>query len=151
MKIQVREAERPKMPSKLELRGKSNDMLDIDIGSQQEDLNVNPLAVTHYRFEMISKDDYISNGETWKNHNITDVEARNDVTYVITKLMPKTTYLVRVASISVVGLSDWTEAREFETLLEAPKKSAPGGSARHLSYSGLIIIAIFKSLINTVM
>ena len=96
-------------------------MLDLDIGAKQPNLSADPFAITKYRFEVMSKDDYEYEG-AWKNYNITDVEARSNVTYLVTQLSPNTTYIVRVASINAVGLSEPTEMKEFTTLAEAPKK-----------------------------
>lgn len=127
--------------------GTGDQVLDIDIGAKQPNLTADIFAVTKYRFEVMSKDDYDIEG-AWKNYNITDVEARSNVTYLITQLAPNTTYVVRVASINIVGLSERSEMQEFTTLAEAPRKTQnePDSAVKHFSGFGLLMLGVLLNL-----
>ncbi|CAG9797236.1 unnamed protein product [Chironomus riparius] len=138
---------RPEPPTKLKLIGTGDQVIDLDIGAKQPNLTADIFAITKYRFEVMSKDDYDYEGD-WKNYNITDVEARSNVTYLITQLAPNTTYLVRVASINLVGLSERTEMQEFTTLAEAPRKTQnePDSAVQNFSGFGLVMLGVLLNL-----
>ncbi|XP_070495022.1 neural cell adhesion molecule 1-B-like [Chironomus tepperi] len=140
---------RPEPPAKLKLIGTGDQVLDIDIGATQPNLTADIFAITQYRFEVMSKDDYDVQGD-WKNYNITDVEAQSNVSYLITQLSPNTTYVVRVASINNVGLSERTEMYEFTTLANAPKKqkNEPDSAVKHFSGLSLVVLGILLNLMH---
>lgn len=132
--------------------GTGDKALDIDIGAKQPNLTADIFAITNYRFEVMSKDDYESEG-AWKNFNITDVEAQSNVSYLITQLQPNTTYIVRVASINIVGLSERSQMHEFTTLAKTPKMQEPKENesdsiAKNFSGFGLVMLGILLKLIN---
>jgi len=127
--------------------GSNNHVLHINIGAKQPNLTADPFAITKYRFEVMSKDDYETEG-AWKNYNISDVEARSNVDYFIEQLAPNTTYIVRVASINSVGLSERTEMKEFTTLAEAPKKNEPDSAVKNFSGFGLVIFGILWNYLH---
>jgi hypothetical protein len=130
--------------------GSNNHVLDIDIGAEQPNLTADPFAITMYRFEIKSKDDYENEG-AWKNYNISDVEARSNISYLIQQLEPNTTYIVRVASINVVGLSERTEMKEFTTLAEAPvmkKKNEPDSAYKNFAGFGLVMFGILLNFMH---
>lgn len=129
--------------------GSNNHVLHIDIGAVHPNLTADPFAITKYRFEVMSKDDYETEG-AWKNYNISDVEARSNVNYFIEKLAPNTTYIVRVASINSVGLSERTEMKEFTTLAEEPKmkKNEPDSAVKNFSGFGLVMFGILLNFMN---
>lgn len=137
----MEEGDLPKAPSKFKLLGVGNDCFDIDIDSKTPNLTVDPLAITQYRFEIIKLDDYINNGAQWKKQNITDQIAKSKISYIINKLMPNTTYLIRVASINAVGLSNYTESHELTTLLEKPIRNGTSEVKTHLGFLFFVIIA----------
>lgn len=146
----VKEGIRSEPPAKLKLIGTGDKALDIDIGAKQPNLTADIFAITNYRFEVMSKDDYESEG-AWKNYNITDVEAQSNVSYMITQLQPNTTYVVRVASINIAGISEKSEMHEFTTLAKAPKmqepqKNEPDSAVKNFSGFGLVVLGILLNL-----
>jgi hypothetical protein len=115
--IQIKEGIRPPKPEKLNLIGYGTDILDLDIGSREGNFD-DPTAIKKYRFELIQKDDFESKGMIWKNQFVEDQPARNNVTYKLTNLSPNKTYLVRVASVNDIAQSEWTDIKEFSTVLK---------------------------------
>jgi hypothetical protein len=113
-KVYLEEGLQPQPPEKFELQGYGNDSFDINLGSYREASN-DPMRIKQYRFEMMRKDDFEEGGSIWRRQNICDVHAKPNVTYLVSQLTPNTTYIMRVASINIAGLSKWSEFREFTT------------------------------------
>lgn len=140
--IHLKEGIQPLTPHKFELLGKGNESLEFYLGSQDNDSSES-MKINKYRFEMLTKDNFENNESEWKYQNIVDVHAEKNSTYLMEKLQPNTTYLIRVASINVAGLSEWTEIKEFTTLAHAPKMISNNAALIHTS---LLIILLFYYL-----
>jgi hypothetical protein len=143
--MKIIEGKRPDMPSKFAIQGRGDRVLDIDLGSIKADKS-DPLAVTHYRFEMVFKDDFDKNDGEWKSPFIKD-KAVSNMTYMLVDLKPNTTYLVRVASLNRVGLSDWTEIKQFTTLDKKPEPEKTSGCAGNVSHH-IHLVAILLAIAN---
>lgn len=140
MKVQIKEGGKPNVPKVPKLMGQGNSSLEFDIDAKRPDPD-DPLAITHYRFELVRKFDFDRDEGEWKNPVIMDSKAESNVMYFIQGLQPNTTYLVRVASINSVGLSDWTTMKQFKTLDKIPETNKPSDVARDSSNILLIIVA----------
>lgn len=126
--IDLIEGIKPEVPQKFALRGLSSNTFDIDVGAKRDLKNFHKMDITGYRFEIIQKDIFIENGENWSRSWIKDFAVADGATYLLAPLSANTTYMVRVASRNVAGFSDWSETKEFATLLKQPYVSneAPG-------------------------
>lgn len=140
--IYIQEGIQPETPHKFELLGKGNDSLEFYLGSRDDDTNES-MKINRYRFEMMTKENFEYNESEWKYQNIRDMPAEKNSTYLIEKLQPNTTYLIRVASINAAGLSEWTEIEEFTTLAHAPKKIANNAA---LTNTSLLLLFLFYYL-----
>lgn len=139
--VTVERGMKPLKPETFFLVGTGTDVLDVNLGTNEEILD-DPMKVTKYRFEMMLKDDFIENFEEWKNPIILDVPARVNVTYLIGNLRSNSTYMVRVASLNAAGLSEWTETKEFTTLEKVPNKNNSNSSKMTLVPIYLLILTI---------
>lgn len=73
------------------------------------------MDVLSYRFEIISLDDYRNNGNVWTTARAIEKASTDGMTYVIDSLKPNATYLVRVASKNLAGMSDWCGPQNLTT------------------------------------
>lgn len=129
------------------LRGVSSNTLDIDVGAKK-DPKGNLMDINGYRFELIPKKDFVTNSGSWKGSWIKDFSVEDGVTYLLTPLSADTTYLVRVASRNLAGLSDWSEIKEFTTLLKQPYVTSQSMTASRASTSFVIFIIFLLKLFN---
>jgi hypothetical protein len=123
------------------IRGFNSDTLDIDVGAKKDPNSTNKMNIIGYRFEIISKKQYESKGG-WETADRRDFAIEDGVTYLLTHLQHDTSYLVRVASRNLAGLSDWTETKEFKTLLVQPHKT----ESRTSSILPSLILILFSFL-----
>ncbi|CAO1325840.1 unnamed protein product, partial [Diamesa serratosioi] len=121
--IKLQEGTKPETPQTFFLRGVNSDTLDIDVGAKRDPKSTNLMDINGYRFELIPKQVFIANGN-WQSAWIKDFSVEDGVTYLLNPLSHNTTYLVRVASRNLAGLSDWTETQEFTTLSNQPHKTS---------------------------
>lgn len=105
------------------LRGVNSDTLDIDVGAKRDPKSTNLMDINGYRFELIPKQVFDAN-LNWQSAWIKDFSVEDGVTYLLNPLSHNTTYLVRVASRNLAGLSDWTETQVFTTLSNQPHKTS---------------------------
>lgn len=97
------------------------------------------MDINGYRFELIPRQVFIDN-ENWQSAWIKDFSVEDGVTYLLNPLSHNTTYLVRVASRNLAGLSDWTEIQEFTTLSNQPHKTSRSSK---LKFTMLFICTTF--------
>lgn len=76
-----------------------------------------PMKVTMYRFEMMKKDKF-EEEMVWKQQNIRDLSAANHSEFLVEKLMPNTSYVIKVACINAAGVGEWSDTLEFTTLAQ---------------------------------
>lgn len=84
------------------------------MGAKKREHKPESMAITAYRFEMIPVEILERTG-SWKTAKIVEKETAEAATYVIPGLQHGTDYKVRVASINIAGLSDYTPPQEFRT------------------------------------
>lgn len=138
-KVYVKKGEKPPPPKQFEIQGYGNDSFDINLGPYTDASN-DSMRIKQYRFELMRKDDFEENGSIWRRQNIKDVHAKPGVTYLVTDLQPNTTYILRVASMNVAGISDWSVFKEFTTLTNAAFK---GFAAKNFMNQFLFLATIF--------
>ena len=117
--IYLKEGKKPEAPKEFFLRGFNSDTFHVDVGAKVDPKNRHPMEIKGYRFEVITKDAF-KNNHSWKKSWVKDFSIADGATYLLSPLSENTTYLVRVASRNVAGLSDWTEVAEFTTLPKLP-------------------------------
>lgn len=105
---------KPAAPRFIQLRGANSNTLDIDIGAKRSS-TPHLMEVLSYRFEIISLDDYRNNGNLWTSARAIEKASTDGMTYVIDSLKPNATYLVRVASKNLAGMSDWCGPQNLTT------------------------------------
>ncbi|KAG5675374.1 hypothetical protein PVAND_005283 [Polypedilum vanderplanki] len=140
MQIKIIEGKRPEPPHTISLIGSGDKILDIYVGSNMLDPN-DPLAITHYRFELVCKDDFVKNNFEWKDPFYEEKEAKINVSYTLINLKPNTTYIVRIAARNVIGLSDWAPMKEFSTLANEPIRNGCISNFSNI-YIYLIVVAV---------
>jgi hypothetical protein len=145
--VYVERGIRPSMPATFYLQGRGHESLDINLGSFEQ-IPDDPMRITKYRFEMMFKKEFEDNGYEWKYQNIRDVPAKVNTTYTVSNLKPDTTYLMRVASLNVAGLSEWTEIKEFSTLSYEPAKESNNSKMLGVSLFILILTNFVCNLLN---
>lgn len=143
--IKLLNGTKPAAPRFIQLRGANSNTLDIDIGAKRStapDL----MDILSYRFEIISLDEYRTNGNLWTTARVIEKAFTDGMTYVIDSLKANTTYLVRVASKNLAGMSDWcgpqnltTTAKE-QTRLAMPFNSSNTNCAIDVNLLLLMII-----------
>lgn len=101
-------------PYKIILRGWSSNALDIAVSAKVHLTNNPIMDITGFRFQIIQKDVFTANSGSWYGSEFKEFAVAE--TYLITPLTAGTTFLIRVASRNVAGISDWSEVQEFATL-----------------------------------
>lgn len=101
-------------PYKIILRGWSSNALDIAVSAKVHLTNNPIMDITGFRFQIIQKDVFTANSGSWYGSEFKEFAVAE--TYLITPLTAGTTFLIRVASRNVEGISDWSEVQEFATL-----------------------------------
>lgn len=122
---------------KLALRGLSSNTFDIDVGAKKGRKN-NKMDVNGFRFELIPKEVFLDDNESWSRSWIKDFAVEDDVTYLISPLSANTTYLVRVAARNIAGFSDW-RTEEFQTDVNSKQSNVTSGSSR-VPFSILLVV-----------
>lgn len=139
-KFTIVEGRVPESPENLILIAEGNDLLELgfkdkSIESEEED---EFLPLSHYRFQYISKDDYI-NENSWENAKIHEAKVigeGRDKNFVISDLNSNSLYLVRVAVNNSLGFSEWSDVVEFSTLdLEKPRNINHHKSSKNIEES----------------
>lgn len=117
----ILEGKLPEVPDTLRLLGRSTMSFDIEIGTKNEET----YPVIGYRFELIPRPDDSKEKISWKDAKIHDVfERTHEVSRVVIHNLEKdTVYLVRAAARNMLGLSEWTDVKEFATLMHFNHKS----------------------------
>lgn len=121
--VYVERGRQPPKPETIILIGTGSDMLHFNL-STPELIPDDPMRISKYRFELMTKQDYEQNGNRWSNPIIITVRADNNVTYEVTPLKRGTTYVMQVASINSAGISEFSDRKEFTTLQETPVKGS---------------------------
>ena len=118
--------------------------MDIDVGAKRDPKSTNLMDINGYRFELIPKQVFIANGN-WQSAWIKEFAVEDGATYLLSPLSHNTTYLVRVASRNLAGLSDWTETQEFTTLSNQPHKTS-----RSTKLKSTILFIFITFLLNEI-
>lgn len=140
--VYVERGRQAQKPKNFTLLGVGIDSFDIYLGNLNESSD-DPMRVTKYRFEMMLKDDFEANGNMWRYQNIKDVKANGSYPYLMDKLISNKTYLVRVASINLAGLSEFTNIQEFTTIAYTPIKSQKKKDSNVSNDSNMIKIPFY--------
>lgn len=117
---------KPEPPSKFVLRGVNYDTLDVDVGAIRLK-DATDMDIIGYRFEIIAVDEYKRNKRRWTTARKYDVPFEDEITYLLPYLSADTRYLVRAATRNLAGLSDFTQAKEFRTLILGMSNSLASG------------------------
>jgi hypothetical protein len=137
--VTVKRGELPPKPERLEIIGRSNTSVDVNVGSKK-DTSGDPMAILEYRFELLKKEDLGDNETEWFVRHVEPAEIGQN--YIILNLTPNTTYLMKVATVNMMGISDFTETKEFTTVLVFPDPNC----ASAIFNSKISIVMIFSIL-----
>lgn len=150
--IKLLNGTKPAAPRFIQLRGANSNTLDIDIGATRPS-TPDLMDVLSYRFEIISLDEYRNNGNLWTNARAVEKVFTDGMTYVIDSLKPNATYLVRVASKNLAGMSDWcgpqnlTTTSKEQTRVAMPYNSANKNCLIDINLlSMMIILGVFLTI-----
>jgi len=147
--IQLQEGVKPESPRKFELRGFSSNTLDIDVGARKDPKSTNLMVICGYRFEVIPKKEWKLHNRSWETAWVKEFAVEDGATYLLTPLEADTSYMVRVASRNIAGLSDWSHNIEVTTLLKQPH--ALSGACRSANVLSLLAIAASSLLMIPIM
>lgn len=142
----LQEGTKPDRPKTFFLRGLSSDTFDIDVGAKKDPKSTNLMDINGFKFELIPKEIYKKNNNSWGEALRKEFAVADGVTYLISQLSADTIYMVRVASRNLAGFSDWSETKEFSTLLKQPYVTSSGTSLLHSSLVLIKIVAIYVTL-----
>lgn len=90
---------KPKAPEKIILHSITSTTMTINVKCAKSNVQINTI-----RLEIISKNNL---NPQWNDANVVDYKLNPDNIYEIVDLLPQTHYLLRVASKSASGFSDW--------------------------------------------
>jgi hypothetical protein len=105
----------PSPPENLYVIGRGYNILDMGFKakeSQKEETTMFP--VLKYQFQYIAKDDFY-NESSWDDAKLHKANF-GEKNYQINDLKENSRYLVRVAAENDLGLSEWSDPEEFDTL-----------------------------------
>ncbi|XP_075151027.1 factor of interpulse interval [Haematobia irritans] len=107
----LKEGEKPPTPLPLTLRGLNSHTFDIELKTPKNAST----KVIGCRFEYITELQFKKDAGQWTNAKHKNFNYDSGATFLLNNLEENTTYLVRAATRSIAGLSDWTPVEKFRT------------------------------------
>lgn len=147
--IKLLNGTKPAAPQFIQLRGANSNTLDIDIGAKRSSAP-DIMDVLSYRFEIISLDEYRANGNLWTTARVVEKAFTDGMTYVIDSLKPNATYLVRVASKNLAGMSDWCGPQNLTTTAKEQTRVAMSSNATNTSRMIDTVLFVMMMILGTV-
>ncbi|XP_059613133.1 neural cell adhesion molecule 1-like [Phlebotomus argentipes] len=121
--IFLKEGVKPDPPSSFELLGRNSVVLNVDVGAPRQ-MESPEMNIVGYRFQIMPVNEFELRDQDWTLARQIDFSVENRTTYLLTQLEPQTRYIVRVASINLSGLSDYTDPKEFSTVSHGVSKAS---------------------------
>ncbi|XP_034100241.1 neural cell adhesion molecule 2 isoform X1 [Drosophila albomicans] len=113
--IKLRTGIKPIGPTRIQLKRLYPDALELDLRSPRMTNATDEMQIFGYRVAYMSESDFKYSAGNWSHAKQRDFSFHRGHRFIVPHLKSNTTYLMRVASRNLAGLSDWSTVRKFAT------------------------------------
>ncbi|XP_030383097.1 fasciclin-2 [Scaptodrosophila lebanonensis] len=113
--IKLRAGAKPTRPTRFQIKRLYTDAFELDIRAPRMPNATDEMQIYGYRVAYMSESDFKYSAGNWSYAKQRDFSFHRGHRFIISHLEANTTYLMRVASRNLAGLSDWSGVNIFAT------------------------------------